>query len=71
MLFHSRRFSTAVKKIGIVGAGQMGTGIGIVSSRLAGLNVLMIDPNESSLKSSQAMLKSWSEKEIGKGRMTE
>jgi 3-hydroxybutyryl-CoA dehydrogenase len=71
MLFHSRRFSTAIKKIGIVGAGQMGTGIGIVSSRTAGLHVTFVDPNEASLKSSQALLQKWSEKEIGKGRMSE
>jgi len=71
MFFHSRRFSTAIKKIGVVGCGQMGTGIGIVSSRTAGINVTFIDPHEGSIKTSQAMIKSWSDKEIGKGRMTE
>ena len=34
-----------VKHVGVVGAGQMGTGIGIVTSRVAGLNVTMIDPS--------------------------
>ena len=41
-----RYFSTPIKNVGIVGAGQMGTGIGIVAARTAGLNVTMIDPSE-------------------------
>ena len=42
----SRFFSSQIKKIGIVGAGQMGTGIGIVASRVAGLPVKFVDPSE-------------------------
>jgi len=38
-----------VKSVGIVGAGQMGTGIGIVASRNGGLKVKLIDANEKSL----------------------
>jgi len=41
-----------VKSIGIVGAGQMGTGIGIVASRNAGLQVKFVDANEKSLQRS-------------------
>lgn len=41
VIFQSfRNFTTPplpVRKVGIVGAGQMGTGIGIVASRVAGL----------------------------------
>ena len=39
----------ATKHIGVIGAGQMGTGIGVVASRVAGLNVTMVDPFEGSL----------------------
>lgn len=38
------------KNLGIVGAGQMGTGIGYVASRIAGINVTFVDPSEKSLK---------------------
>lgn len=41
-----------MKKIGIVGSGQMGTGIGIVASRTAGLKVKFVDANEQSLRRS-------------------
>jgi 3-hydroxybutyryl-CoA dehydrogenase len=55
-----RSFATAqIKSIGIVGAGQMGTGIGIVASRTAGLNVTFIDPKTESLKGSEKFVKNW------------
>jgi 3-hydroxyacyl-CoA dehydrogenase len=38
--------------MGIVGAGQMGTGIGIVASRVAGVNVKFVDAKDESLKRS-------------------
>ena len=50
-------FST--RNIGVIGAGQMGTGIGIVASRVAGLNVTMVDPSESSLSKSEAFVANW------------
>lgn len=70
----ARPFSTSienVKRIGIIGAGQMGTGIGIVASRVAGLNVTFVDPKEAQLKSAERMVDKWCDKEIGKGRVTE
>jgi len=36
-------FSSGVKKIGVIGAGQMGTGIGIVAARTAQVQVTFID----------------------------
>ena len=48
----------------------MGTGIGIVAARVAGLQVKLVDANESSLKRSQDFVSSWIQKEIGKERMT-
>ena len=50
-------FST--RNIGVIGAGQMGTGIGIVASRIAGLNVTMVDPSEASLGKSDAFIANW------------
>lgn len=49
----------------------MGTGIGIVASRVAGLNVVFVDPSEASLKKSEKFINSWCDKEIAKERMTE
>ena len=37
----------------------MGTGIGIVASRVAGLNVSFIDPSAESLKRSENFVKNW------------
>ena len=48
----------------------MGTGIGIVASRVAGLNVTMIDPFESSLSKSRDFTANWCQKEISKERLT-
>ena len=44
-----RQFS---KTVGVLGAGQMGTGIGIVSSRVAAYNVIYVDPNAAQLQKS-------------------
>lgn len=49
----------------------MGTGIGIVGSRVAGLNVTFVDPSEKQLKLSESTISKWCDKEIGKERMTE
>jgi len=65
-----KSFSSNIKKLGVVGAGQMGTGIGIVGSRVAGLNVTFVDPSEKSLLGAQKMVSSWCDKEIAKERMT-
>ncbi len=62
-------FSTT-KHVGIIGAGQMGTGIGIVASRVAGLNVTMIDPFDKSLEKSKNFTANWCQKEISKERLT-
>ena len=58
--YAARNFaSQQIKLIGIVGAGQMGTGIGIVASRVAGLNVTFVDPKTESLKKSENFVASW------------
>ena len=49
----------------------MGTGIGIVGSRVAGLNVTFVDPNQSGIEKSQKFIANWCDKEIAKERLTE
>lgn len=49
----------------------MGTGIGIVASRIAQLNVTMVDPGENSLVRSEDFIANWCAKEIAKERLTD
>lgn len=51
MLRYLYRFST-VKSFGVVGSGQMGTGIAIVANKVAKLPVVIYDSNPASLKKS-------------------
>ena len=60
-----------IKKIGVIGAGQMGTGIGTVASRHAGLDVVFVDPSDKQLLNSEVQIGLWCDKEIKKGRMDE
>ena len=46
------RFST-VKSFGVIGSGQMGTGIAIVANRVAKLPVTLYDSNPISLEKSK------------------
>lgn len=48
----------------------MGTGIGIVASRVAGVNVKFVDPQDASLKKSENFINSWCDREITKEKMT-
>ncbi len=57
-------------KVGIIGAGQMGTGIGIVASRVAGVQVKFVEPNKPNQKKSHDFIASWCDKEIQKERLT-
>ncbi|CAD8121952.1 unnamed protein product [Paramecium sonneborni] len=61
------RFSSI---LGVVGAGQMGTGIAIVGSAVAGLKVRVVDVNEQRLQASHTFIDKWCDKEIQKNRMT-
>lgn len=47
----------------------MGTGIGIVASRVAGINVKFVEAREDSAKKSHDFVNQWIEKEIAKERM--
>jgi len=53
---------SSVKAFGVVGSGQMGTGIAIVANRVANLNVTIYDSNQVALKKSQEFVASWLKK---------
>ena len=57
----NRAFST-INHIGVIGSGQMGTGIGILASSVAGLNVTIYNPNPNGkgLIKSQETITKWS-----------
>jgi 3-hydroxyacyl-CoA dehydrogenase len=48
----SRRLFGTVKSFGVIGAGQMGTGIAIVAGVVAKIPVVIYDSNDISLKKS-------------------
>ena len=56
-----KSFSTqnVIKSFGVVGSGQMGTGIAIVANKIANLNVTIYDSNQVALKKSQDFVQSW------------
>jgi len=49
----------------------MGTGIGIVSSKVANYEVVFVDPSSAGLKKSESFVQNWCKKEIEKQRMTD
>lgn len=59
---------SALKRIGVVGAGQMGQGIGIVSAVVAKRHVTMVDAAPASLERSQAFIRSLLDKDVKKVR---
>lgn len=61
----------AVKRLGVVGCGQMGTGVAIVAARHAQVEVIGIDAFPASLERAKGFVKGWAEKEATKGRMTD
>ena len=71
LMHQNARAFSSIKTIGIVGAGQMGTGIGIVGSRNAGLRVKFMDPSEKQLVGSDAFINKFLDKEITKERLTQ
>jgi len=71
MIYRSLFSFASVKSFGVIGAGQMGTGIAIVANRVAKLPVLIYDSNPVSLKKSQTFVKEWLAKELNKKKITE
>lgn len=63
--------SQPVKRLGVVGCGQMGTGIAIVGARHANLEVFAFDKFPASLERSRKFVHDWAAKEAKKGRLSE
>jgi 3-hydroxyacyl-CoA dehydrogenase / enoyl-CoA hydratase / 3-hydroxybutyryl-CoA epimerase len=61
---------TRVKRLGIIGAGFMGSGIAYVAAR-AGIDVLLLDRDQASAEKGKAHSQSLLQKEISKGRASE
>ncbi|KAF4726681.1 hypothetical protein FOZ62_021465 [Perkinsus olseni] len=66
----SRPLLSGISRINVIGAGQMGTGIGIVAARYGQCSVTMMDNSAEALKKSEKFVESWLEKEKSKGRMS-
>jgi len=61
----------SIKRLGVVGAGQMGTGIALVSSLNAGLEVLLVDVAQKQLDSSLLFMKELLAKDMKKGKISD
>ncbi|WP_419903692.1 3-hydroxybutyryl-CoA dehydrogenase [Kiloniella sp.] len=59
-----------IKSVGIIGAGQMGSGIAHVSS-LAGFDVRMVDVNQEQLDTALAIIKKNMQRQSAKGKISE
>ena len=69
--FPIRNFSSLISNVGIVGSGQMGTGIAYVLNRHANKKVYVYDNHKPQLEKSQAFIKKLIEKEISKSTLTQ
>ncbi len=58
-----------IRKVGIVGAGQMGNGIAHVFA-LAGYDVLLIDVSQDSLDKATALIDRNLERQVSRGKVT-
>jgi 3-hydroxybutyryl-CoA dehydrogenase len=61
---------SSVKRVGVVGAGQMGQGIGVVTAVHARLPVMLVDVNAESLKRAMDFIGSLLAKDVSKGKMS-
>lgn len=68
--FITKHCFSKVKTVGVIGSGQMGTGIGIVANMVAKTNVILID-NKSALKNSELFVNKWLNKELDKKKLSE
>ncbi|KAJ1966161.1 hypothetical protein GGI12_000252 [Dipsacomyces acuminosporus] len=60
-----------IKSMSVIGAGQMGIGIGLVAARVAKLNVQFVDSSPAQLEKGLAFLDKLLVKDVAKGRCTE
>ncbi|KAJ4305159.1 hypothetical protein N0V90_000690 [Kalmusia sp. IMI 367209] len=59
-----------VKKLGVIGAGQMGLGIALVASQKANVPVRLIDTSQASIDKGLKFADKLLEKDVGKGRVS-
>lgn len=62
--------SSPLKTLGVVGAGQMGTGIAIVAAQVANMDVVLVDVSDEQLSKSTAFVKDYAKKNVDKGKIT-
>ncbi|KAG0005560.1 hypothetical protein BGZ65_010796 [Modicella reniformis] len=60
-----------VKRVGVLGAGQMGLGIALVAANVSKLPVVLFDSNENQLSKGVKFMDSLLQKDIAKGRLTD
>ncbi|KAK5725307.1 hypothetical protein LTR17_013070 [Elasticomyces elasticus] len=60
-----------VKRLGVVGAGQMGLGIALVASRMARVPVVVVDNSQKSLDKGLAFADKLLAKDVGKGKLSQ
>jgi len=63
--------SSHLKTLGVVGAGQMGTGIAIVGALRAQMDVIIVDMSQKQLDSSVEFTKKLLSKDVSKGKLQE
>ncbi|KAJ3086673.1 hypothetical protein HK102_012734 [Quaeritorhiza haematococci] len=62
---------SSIKKIGVIGAGQMGVGIAHVSAHVAGVPVLLLDANKAQVDKGLKFIDLLLQKDVLKGKITE
>jgi 3-hydroxybutyryl-CoA dehydrogenase len=73
----NRQFSSSpnmaleIKKLGIIGAGQMGLGIALVAARAASVPVTLVDNQQASLDKGLAFADKLLSKDVSKGKITQ
>ncbi|KYQ91444.1 3-hydroxybutyryl-CoA dehydrogenase [Tieghemostelium lacteum] len=65
------RYYSSINKVGVIGGGQMGTGIAQVLSQTAGKNVVIFDSNKAMLDKSLTFISSQLKRQIEKGKIQE
>ncbi|KAK9466560.1 3-hydroxyacyl-CoA dehydrogenase [Lipomyces arxii] len=61
-------YESTVKRIGVIGAGQMGLGIALVAATVAKLPVTLVDSNELSIDKSLKFMDKLLQKDVSKGK---
>ena len=64
------RFAHEIRKLGVLGAGQMGTGIAFVSALRANVPVLLYDRSTEQVKKGLSLINKILEKDVVNGRLS-